>query len=255
LAYFDLDDFKGVNDRYGHAEGDRLLSALGQVLRHARSGDLAARLGGDEFALLMPETDELAAAAAVARIRGVASLALSRDGFRVSFSSGVATFDEVPLRVDELLRVADKQLGDAERQRRPKARTGGRAIAKTPLGDLVSDLRDLYEPRPGALAHFERVTLASMVAELLTLDHDRWTRAFHGQPLTARRLSRMLAKLGIAPRRLREVDAHSRAASRVSGYLLADLTPLFSRPPSLKLEGVADGQSDESDWTPAAQPS
>jgi diguanylate cyclase (GGDEF)-like protein len=56
IVLLDLDDFKDVNDRFGHHSGDRVLEELGALLRrHIRDIDLAARLGGEEFALLLPE--------------------------------------------------------------------------------------------------------------------------------------------------------------------------------------------------------
>ena len=69
VLYLDLDDFKGINDRLGHAEGDRLLVAVGDRLRAAtRAGDTVARLGGDEFAIIIEETDPTEAAQAATRI-------------------------------------------------------------------------------------------------------------------------------------------------------------------------------------------
>ncbi len=55
IAYFDLDNFKAVNDQFGHAAGDELLKAVVDIIRaHVRATDVIARLGGDEFALLLP---------------------------------------------------------------------------------------------------------------------------------------------------------------------------------------------------------
>ena len=69
VLYLDLDDFKAVNDRLGHAEGDRLLVAVGERLRSAtRDGDTVARLGGDEFAIIVEETNPTEAALAAGRI-------------------------------------------------------------------------------------------------------------------------------------------------------------------------------------------
>lgn len=69
LAVFDLDDFKAVNDRYGHVAGDRLLVELATCwTSHLRSGDILARFGGDEFILLMPDTDGEGAQATLARL-------------------------------------------------------------------------------------------------------------------------------------------------------------------------------------------
>ncbi|MBT6440958.1 MAG: GGDEF domain-containing protein [Alphaproteobacteria bacterium] len=58
LALTDLDDFKTVNDVYGHLAGDRVLRAMGQLLlNHVRENDFVARLGGDEFAILLPHSE------------------------------------------------------------------------------------------------------------------------------------------------------------------------------------------------------
>ena len=65
VAYFDLDGFKAINDRYGHAVGDGLLTAMAfRMKRVMREGDTLARLGGDEFAAVMLDLDDVIAVCA-----------------------------------------------------------------------------------------------------------------------------------------------------------------------------------------------
>ena len=114
LLLVDLDDFKLVNDRFGHGTGDEVLRALSDVFRESlRDVDLAARLGGEEFAVLLPETDYSGAAGVAERLRAsLASLELQApDGepFGVTASFGVGVYPEAQ-SVDELLRTADAAL-------------------------------------------------------------------------------------------------------------------------------------------------
>jgi diguanylate cyclase (GGDEF)-like protein len=87
----DLDGLKTLNDREGHAEGDRLIRAAADLLRNtARAVDRVARVGGDEFVVLLPETDEAGAARFVARLQAGAAKRLPRSG-GLRLSVGVAT--------------------------------------------------------------------------------------------------------------------------------------------------------------------
>jgi diguanylate cyclase (GGDEF)-like protein len=127
----DLDDFKLVNDRFGHQTGDEVLRALGDVFRAGlRDVDLAARLGGEEFAVLLPETDYPGAAGVAERLRAsLASLDLDApDGeqFGVTASFGVAVYPEAQT-VDELLSTADTALYRAKAEGKNRV-----ALAPTP---------------------------------------------------------------------------------------------------------------------------
>lgn len=92
LALLDVDHFKQVNDRHGHAAGDRVLAHLARRLEDTlRGDDLAARIGGEEFALLMPHTPIAAARSAMQRLLGVVRTH-SCEGIRVTASSGLTDF-------------------------------------------------------------------------------------------------------------------------------------------------------------------
>ena len=120
VVLLDLDFFKRVNDRFGHATGDRALVAVAEVLRrHLRDGDLCARYGGEEFTLLFPGLGGHSVLAIVERLRAqVEELSLEAEGEPVplSISAGVACFPEVHCRTpEELLELADGALYEAKR--------------------------------------------------------------------------------------------------------------------------------------------
>jgi diguanylate cyclase (GGDEF)-like protein/putative nucleotidyltransferase with HDIG domain len=107
LCLVDVDDFKRINDRFGHPAGDRVLSRLAARLR--QTGE-AFRLGGDEFALLLPGYDEAAAVTAAASVvERIAVIEFEQLG-SVTVSAGVATSPMHASERDELIRLADSAL-------------------------------------------------------------------------------------------------------------------------------------------------
>jgi diguanylate cyclase (GGDEF)-like protein len=116
LAYIDLDNFKEVNDRSGHAAGDSLLTGMATALRQQlREGDTAARLGGDEFAVLLPEVDLEAARAAGRRVHHALNATAARAGHPVSASVGILTCRTPPRSRDELVQMADQLMYSVKR--------------------------------------------------------------------------------------------------------------------------------------------
>ncbi|MGE2725922.1 putative bifunctional diguanylate cyclase/phosphodiesterase [Mycolicibacterium pulveris] len=111
LIFLDLDDFKDVNDRFGHAAGDELLRAIGQRLKRCvRDTDTLARIGGDEFAILLDgHVDELEAAAERLRVGLRDPFAVHGSSVRVKASMGVVRpgMDGAAQSSDDLLRQAD----------------------------------------------------------------------------------------------------------------------------------------------------
>lgn len=120
VAIIDLDHFKAVNDAHGHAAGDRLIAAFGELLlKRTRKSDVAIRYGGEEFLLLMPRTSSQAAASKIDAL-----LTLWRDAvFELStgtlggntFSAGVADSRTVRGPFDALLKAADDCVLEAKK--------------------------------------------------------------------------------------------------------------------------------------------
>jgi diguanylate cyclase (GGDEF)-like protein len=113
LCLLDIDNFKQVNDRYGHPSGDKVLA---QVAARLRQGGEAFRLGGDEFALLLPRRDEhegLSIARSIIERMSETEIDL---GEVLNMSAGVATYPQHGVERSELVRVADSALYVAKEQ-------------------------------------------------------------------------------------------------------------------------------------------
>jgi diguanylate cyclase (GGDEF)-like protein len=123
VACFDLDNFKSINDSFGHGAGDRVIRRFGAIVRAAvRGSDVACRHGGEEFAILFPEAGAEAACGVAERVRQ----ALAREvfefedrTFRVTVSAGIADAGNA-LGRDELMHRADKALYAAKEGGRNK---------------------------------------------------------------------------------------------------------------------------------------
>jgi diguanylate cyclase (GGDEF)-like protein len=115
LVMLDLDDFKQVNDRHGHATGNEVLRQAGGVVRSAaRDSDVAARFGGEELVLLVRGGESSATAAAVRVVSGLRELRFA-DGLRVTCSAGVAALAEGGDSAS-LFASADEALYEAKRR-------------------------------------------------------------------------------------------------------------------------------------------
>lgn len=117
VAYVDLDNFKAVNDTRGHAEGDRVLRAAGEVLKNAvRLTDTAARLGGDEFALVLPDTDDRGARQVMANLVHDMQAAFAAGKWNVTCSVGVVTFLEPAASAAKAVAAADALMYEVKRK-------------------------------------------------------------------------------------------------------------------------------------------
>jgi len=117
VVLFDLDDFKSVNDTFGHLVGDHVLEMLGSVLEaQLRSSDLRCRMGGDEFLVVLPDTGRAGALGVAEKLRtGVATCVVRPDGQPVTISLGIATAEDAGTDVLAVIADADQSLYKAKR--------------------------------------------------------------------------------------------------------------------------------------------
>ena len=126
IAIIDMDHFKVINDRCGHATGDYVLKGFAHVGRNAlRPNDVLGRWGGEEFLLIMPDASIEVALATLERLRTLTfgiHLPASAAGMRVSLSAGVAVYDRIVRSLDELIARADSALYMAKNEGRDLVR-------------------------------------------------------------------------------------------------------------------------------------
>lgn len=142
VAYIDLDDFKGINDRLGHSMADTVLILVADALdSQTRSTDAAARLGGDEFALLLPATGTSGVTEMMESLVDRVRTAVHDVPVHVSFSGGAVTFLVPPRTIDELIKRSDALMYEAKR-----AAKGSFRQATVGLGDPDA-MEDVVPPR------------------------------------------------------------------------------------------------------------
>jgi diguanylate cyclase (GGDEF)-like protein len=148
VVMLDLDDFKLVNDTFGHLYGDRVLTHVAELIRSAlRASDVAARYGGDEFALILPETDHADAGIVAERIlevfRQSPFAADGRQAFPVGASIGIATHPINGRSATELIAAADQGLYAAKG-------AGGNVVQSEVPGAVAADAEGRSgAPQPG----------------------------------------------------------------------------------------------------------
>ncbi|GBD85966.1 phytochrome-like protein cph2 [bacterium BMS3Abin02] len=167
----DIDDFKAINDMYGHAVGDRVLRSLGEAFRgRLREVDIACRIGGEEFGFALPETDETGAVQVAERLLvSVEHLDLPEAGF-VTLSIGISVFPTHADNQEELVESADMALYQAKHEGKNCVRVAGRSLLTTE----VTRTRPVMAPVVDALIGVLRLRSPSLfdrstkVAEVVT---------------------------------------------------------------------------------------
>ena len=169
LCFLDVDDFKRINDRFGHPAGDRVLSLVSARLRQ---GGEAFRLGGDEFAVLLPGADEqVALAIAESIVARIGEADLGPVG-AITVSAGVATYPQHGRERDSLIRLADGALYWAKEHGKNQVR-----LARSDVAELSEFQEGRERRRPGRALPRCRVARTRR----------RLARRLHRQPLRARR--------------------------------------------------------------------
>ena len=123
IAYIDVDDFKELNDRFGHHEGDSALRAIGAaLLRRLRATDVVGRMGGDEFAVLFPEAGEGEAVKSVKRLHELLTAELRGHGWPITLSMGVVTCTTTPSDITQLMKEVDALMYEVKRSGKNRVR-------------------------------------------------------------------------------------------------------------------------------------
>jgi diguanylate cyclase (GGDEF)-like protein len=166
LAYVDLDNFKTVNDQFGHGQGDEVLRIVARTASsQLRVTDIIARLGGDEFAILLPETGVDAARTALTKIQRVVQQEMTKNGWPVTLSIGIATCLEMPANVDAMMKLADDTMYDVKKTKKnaigstvfPRIVDGASGtLAGTIEMQFERDQKRRFQQREGAEMHAAR---------------------------------------------------------------------------------------------------
>jgi len=115
IAYIDLDNFKTVNDEFGHTTGDQVLCfVVNQIQKHLRKTDVIARIGGDEFALLLPETSQESAQVVLSKLQHDTLAGMQQSNWPITLSIGVLTCI-APSEAKEVIRMVDDLMYSVKR--------------------------------------------------------------------------------------------------------------------------------------------
>jgi diguanylate cyclase (GGDEF)-like protein len=109
IGFIDIDNFKSINDQFGHLVGDNVLEKVAMAMKQQlRKTDIVARVGGDEFVILLPEARADVAQIAISKMQLELLDEMRANHWNVTFSIGVVTFTTPPNSTDAALNMADK---------------------------------------------------------------------------------------------------------------------------------------------------
>ncbi len=195
----DIDDFKSINDTYGHQVGDAVLKHVGEIIKSSvRVFDVCARYGGDEFAILMPNSDRTRALACAERIRQRTAEYVKGDTAlpRLTISVGVAVGDAREGAADLVLR-ADRALYEAKASGKNSVRgQAGSPTAPSPVNEQATTRQD------GAPASIPGPTTQAQLPYVLVADANAERREIYSAIAGKFRLGLLIARDGAQAQRL-----------------------------------------------------
>jgi diguanylate cyclase (GGDEF)-like protein len=129
IFLIDVDDFKSINDQYGHAMGDRVLQLISSTLNKVfRDSDDIVRWGGDEFLCIVPRTDESGMNELQIRLHNELNRLSTMVAADVSVSVGYATYPDEGIGLNELIKIADRKMYNDKRSKNSDKAIFGRII-------------------------------------------------------------------------------------------------------------------------------
>jgi diguanylate cyclase (GGDEF)-like protein len=142
LAYIDLDNFKSINDTFGHEAGDQLLrSIVNTISQSLRKTDILGRLGGDEFAIFLPETDQASVEIVMQKVHLKLTMLMENLSYQTSVSVGVVTCEAGVHNLEKVISFADNLMYQVKS-------SGKNNVYYKPFPSTDSKNRDLGQIHP-----------------------------------------------------------------------------------------------------------
>jgi diguanylate cyclase (GGDEF)-like protein len=233
LLLIDLDNFKLINDNYGHTIGDRYLQRFARQVQEAlREGDILARYGGDEFVALLPEADAEAVAMVAERVRmAVESMVVEAENgerLRGTASIGLAVFPDHAANPKDLLLFADNMMY--------KAKAGGKGQVAVPTPeDVVDVFRGITQKSVMVLEALEAKRIVPFFQPILDVANRRIAAyevlsriELDGEVIRADEFVEIAEKMGVIHRMdtlVMEQALNTLAAMKHEGLVFVNLSP------------------------------
>jgi diguanylate cyclase (GGDEF)-like protein len=208
ILMLDLDDFKDINDSYGHPAGDSALCAIAQVLlEHTRNGDLCARIGGDEFAIILTETGPKGAKVVAENVgRALRELAITSpqgNRFHLTVSIGVSTYPVDGQSIDTLLEGVDAAMYKAKDMGKDSVCAFDASEARVSVRETRDNAENLREAlKEGRIIPYYQSIVNCQTGELYAFETLARHRAPTGETTSAAMFIETIDKYGLA----RELD-------------------------------------------------